>query len=154
MPTPRVLGGVAMAAAVIGLTVPTASASDISDTWVTPYYAVPGMRLTVTTMACGRDTNYSKGQSEAGGQVNLLPLGRSGLLAGSFRVPKHTRPGWYTVTVRCPPRIQTTARFRVVKVPKHAFSGFDRGFSGFDRGFSGLECDDDFGPVGRRSNGR
>ncbi|MET9875810.1 sortase [Actinacidiphila glaucinigra] len=147
MPTTRVLGGVAMAAAVIGLTVPNASASDISDAWVTPYYAVPGMRLTVTTTACGPDANYSKGQSEAGGQVNLLPLGRSGLLAGTFRVPKHTRPGWYTVTLRCPPRTQTTASFRVVRGPAH-------GFSGLDRGFSGLECDDDFGPVGRRSSGR
>ncbi|MFE0628418.1 sortase [Streptomyces sp. NPDC058864] len=149
MPATRVLGGVAMAAAVIGLTVPTASANDISDAWVTPYYAVPGMRLTVTTTACGRDANYSKGQSEAGGQVNLLPLGRSGLLAGTFRVPKHTRPGWYTVTLRCPPRIQTTASFRVVRGHVHGFSGLDRGFSGLDRGFSGLgrgfpglDCDD------------
>ncbi|MFD8075579.1 sortase [Streptomyces sp. NPDC059718] len=142
MPTTRVLGGVAMAAAVIGLTVPTASASapayDFPNAWVTPYYAVPGMRLMVTTTACGRDATYSKGQSEAGGQVNLLPLGRrGGLLAGSFRVPKHTRPGWYTVTLRCPPRTQTTASFRVVR--------------GFAHGFSGLDCDDDFGPVGRRS---
>ncbi|WP_431961635.1 hypothetical protein [Actinacidiphila sp. bgisy160] len=138
MPTSRVLGGVAMAAAVFGLTVPTgsASASDFSDAWVAPYYAVPGMRLTVMTTACGRDANYSKGQSEAGGQVNLLPLGGGGLLAGSFRVPKHTRPGWYTVTLRCPPRIQVKASFRVVR--------------GFAHGFSGLDCDD-FGPVGRRS---
>lgn len=153
MPTTRVLGGVAMAAALIGVTVPSASASDISDAWVTPYYAVPGMRLTVTTTACGRDANYSKGQSEAGGQVNLLPLGRSGLLAGSFRVPKNTRPGWYTVTVRCPPRIQTKASFRVVRGFGRGFSGLDRGFSGSGRGFSGLDCDD-FGLAGRRSGGR
>ncbi|MEU1616710.1 hypothetical protein ACFZAU_28990 [Streptomyces sp. NPDC008238] len=153
MPTTRVLGGVAMAAAVIGLTIPNASANDISDAWVTPYYAVPGMRLTVTTTACGRDANYSKGQSEAGGQINLLPLGRSGLLAGTFRVPKHTRPGWYTVTLRCPPRIQTTASFRVVRGPGHGFSGFDRGFSDFGRGFADLDCGDS-GSSGRRSSGR
>lgn len=41
MPTTRVLGGVAMAAAVIGLTVPNASASDISDAWVTPTTPFP-----------------------------------------------------------------------------------------------------------------
>ncbi|MEU4098436.1 sortase [Streptomyces sp. NPDC026673] len=123
MPTTRVLGGVATAAAIIGLTVPTASATDVADAWVTPYYALPGMRLTVTTTACGRDASYSKGQSEAGGQVNLLPVGRrSGLLAGSFRVPENTRPGWYTVTLRCPPRTQATTSFRVVRLPRGGFS--------------------------------
>lgn len=122
MPTTRVLGGVATAAAIIGLTVPTASATDVADAWVTPYYAFPGMRLTVTTTACGRDASYSKGQSEAGGQVNLLPVGRRGLLAGTFRVPENTRPGWYTVTLRCPPRTQATTSFRVVRFPRGGFS--------------------------------
>jgi hypothetical protein len=115
MPTMRVLGGVATAAAILGLSAPTAAAADVSDAWVTPYFATAGMRLTVTTTACGRDAYYSKGHSEAGGQVNLLPLGRRGLLAGSFRVPRDTPPGWYTVTLRCPPRTQTTASFWVVR---------------------------------------
>jgi hypothetical protein len=141
MPTTRVLGGVAAAAAVIGLNVPTAAATDYSDTWVTPYYASPGMRVTVITAACGRDASYSKGQSEAGGQVNLLPSGRRGLLSGSFRVPYDTPPGWYRVTLRCPPRTQDTASFRVVR--PHRGGGMSRG------GGCG-----DFAPVERRSVNR
>ena len=153
MPTPRVLGGVAMAAAVIGLTVPTASATDISDTWVTPLRRPRnaadrhdhGVRPRHQLLQ-GPVRSRRPGQPAAPGQER--PAG------GQLPGPKHTRPGWYTRDRALPAAIQTTARFRVVKVPKHAFSGFDRGSRVSGRVFSGLDCDDDFGPVGGRSTGR
>ncbi|WP_326659152.1 sortase [Streptomyces canus] len=108
--------GMGLVLGAVGLSCPAAAAASgpasDSDVHISTRHAVPGSTVRVSTTACGSET-YGKGESEAGGQFHLFPGARTGVLTGEFQVPSGTEPGAYTVTLKCPPRVQVTGTYLV-----------------------------------------
>ncbi|MGW1026479.1 sortase [Streptomyces sp. NPDC002577] len=104
--------GIGLVLGALGLHVPVAAA-DGSDIYINPWSASPGSTVTVTTTACGPDVTFGKGWSKVGGQFNLFGDDGEGALTGHFRIPKGTRPGTDTITLKCPPRIKITETYQV-----------------------------------------
>ncbi|MEU3299440.1 MULTISPECIES: hypothetical protein [unclassified Streptomyces] len=134
MRTARLLAGSALAMVALGISAPAAVAEG-SEVSVSPEVGYPGSTITVSTSICASDATYAKGQSEAGGQINLVESGREGELEGNFTVPANAKEGTYAITVKCPPGVRVDTEFEVARRPSGAVSG---GFGGAD-GLNGTE---------------
>ncbi|WP_149183216.1 hypothetical protein [Streptomyces sp. TRM49041] len=101
--TARSLTGTALAAVCLGaLVAPAAYAGDFEALEVSPSTAAPGTTVTVSTWACGPN-GHGVGDAEAlgAGEFKLRPGTDKKVVTGQFKVPKHTKPGTYSIGVAC-----------------------------------------------------
>lgn len=125
------LAGGALAVLALGSSASLAAA-DESEVSVSPRVAAPGSTVTVSTSACDPNVTYAKGQSEAGGQINMLENHNEGELAGDFTVPDDAKDGVYSITVKCPPSTRAMASFEVARRPDGPVHGGFGGASGLN----------------------
>ncbi|ORT61891.1 hypothetical protein [Streptomyces sp. CB03238] len=104
--TARLLTGTALAVVSLGaLASPgayAAYAGDFGKLEVYPSTAGPGETVTVNTTACGKKGHgIGDAESLGAGEFELSPGTHKEVVVGQFRVPAHTKPGTYAISVAC-----------------------------------------------------
>ncbi|MEV3991101.1 hypothetical protein AB0J57_19550 [Streptomyces sp. NPDC049837] len=130
--TARLLTGTALAVVSLGaLASPAAYAAhagDFGKLEVYPSPAEPGETVTVNTTACGKKGHgIGDAESLGAGEFKLSPGTHKEVVVGQFRVPAHTKPGTYAISVACDNGKTATGDLVVKHGGGHSSGGHDSG---------------------------